>query len=104
MTQALFRDDAYRTETEAIVASSGPRGVALDRTVFYSQGGGQSGDRGTLIIESGSPMAVVNTVYDADRATILHLPADGAVLPTSAISACAPIPRSICSRSCCPIR
>jgi len=81
MTQALFRDDAYRTETEATVASSDSRGVALDRTVFYPQGGGQSGDRGTLIIDGGSPMAVVNTVYDVDRATILHVPADGAALP-----------------------
>src|SRR5271165_5335296 len=81
MTQALFRDDAYRTETEATVASADSRGVALDRTVFYPQGGGQSGDRGTLIIDGGSPMAVVNTVYDADRATILHVPADGAALP-----------------------
>ena len=81
MTQALFRDDAYRTETEATVMSSEARGVALDRTVFYPQGGGQSGDRGALIFEGGSPMAVVNTVYDADRATILHVPADGAALP-----------------------
>ena len=81
MTQALFRDDAYRTETEATVASSDPRGVALDRTVFYPQGGGQSGDRGTLVLEDGPPMAVVNTLYDADRATILHVPADGAALP-----------------------
>jgi misacylated tRNA(Ala) deacylase len=81
MTQALFREDAYRTENEATVASADPRGVALDRTVFYPQGGGQSGDRGMLIIEGGSPMAVVNTVYDADRATILHVPADGTALP-----------------------
>jgi misacylated tRNA(Ala) deacylase len=81
MTQALFRDDAYRTEAEATVASSDPRGVALDCTVFYPQGGGQSGDRGALIFEGGPPMAVVNTVYDADRATILHVPAVGAALP-----------------------
>ena len=81
MTQALFREDAYRTETEAAVTSSDPRGVALDRTIFYPQGGGQSGDRGILIIEGGSPMAVVNTIYDSDRATILHVPADGAPLP-----------------------
>ena len=39
MTQALFRDDAYRVETEAVVLMSEPRGVALDRTVFYPQGG-----------------------------------------------------------------
>jgi misacylated tRNA(Ala) deacylase len=81
MTQALFRDDAYRTETEAMVMSSEPRGVALDCTVFYAQGGGQSGDRGTLLIEDGAPIPIVNTVYDADRATILHVPAEGAALP-----------------------
>jgi misacylated tRNA(Ala) deacylase len=81
MTQALFREDAYRTEIEATVASSDPRGVALDRTVFYPQGGGQSGDRGMLVIEGGSPISVVNTLYDADRATILHVPADGTALP-----------------------
>jgi misacylated tRNA(Ala) deacylase len=80
MTEALFREDAYRTETEATVTLSNPRGVALDRTLFYPQGGGQNGDRGTLIID-GSPMAVVNTVYDADRATILHVPEDGVALP-----------------------
>jgi misacylated tRNA(Ala) deacylase len=81
MTQALFRDDAYRTETEAMVMSCEPRGVALDCTVFYAQGGGQSGDRGTLLIEDGAPIPIVNTVYDADRATILHVPAEGAALP-----------------------
>ena len=81
MTEALFRDDAYRTETEAMVMSSEPRGVALDCTVFYAQGGGQSGDRGTLLLEDGAPIPIVNTVYDADRATILHVPAEGAALP-----------------------
>jgi misacylated tRNA(Ala) deacylase len=82
MTQALFRDDAYLAETEATVVFADPRGIALDRTVFYPQGGGQSGDRGTLIVEGGSPIAIVNTVYDTDRATILHAPADGTALPS----------------------
>jgi misacylated tRNA(Ala) deacylase len=81
MTQALFRDDAYRAETEAVVLMSEPRGVALDRTVFYPQGGGQSGDRGTLLLEDGAAIPIVNTIYDSDRATILHVPADGAALP-----------------------
>ncbi len=81
MTQAIFRDDAYRTEAEATVTFSEARGVALDRTVFYPQGGGQSGDRGTLIIEDGAAIPIVNTVYDADRTTILHVPAEGAALP-----------------------
>ena len=81
MTQALFRDDAYRTETQAIVLMSEPRGVALDRTVFYPQGGGQSGDRGMLLLDDGAAIPIVNTVYDSDRATVLHVPAESAALP-----------------------
>jgi misacylated tRNA(Ala) deacylase len=63
------------------VLVSEPRGIALDRTVFYPQGGGQSGDRGTLLLDDGTTIPIVNTVYDSDRATILHAPAEGAVLP-----------------------
>jgi misacylated tRNA(Ala) deacylase len=81
MTEALFREDAYRAETEAIVLKSEPRGIALDRTVFYPQGGGQSGDRGMLLLEDGAAIPIVSTIYDADRATILHVPAEGTALP-----------------------
>jgi misacylated tRNA(Ala) deacylase len=81
MTEALFREDAYRAETEAVVLKSGPRGIALDRTVFYPQGGGQSGDRGMLLLEDGAAIPIVSTIYDADRATILHVPAEGTALP-----------------------
>jgi len=81
MTQALFRDDAYCVETEATVLASEPRGVVLDRTVFYPQGGGQSGDKGTLLLEDGTAIPVLNTTYDSDRLTILHAPAEGAALP-----------------------
>jgi misacylated tRNA(Ala) deacylase len=81
MTQALFRDDAYLTETPTAVLSSEPRGIVLDCTVFYPQGGGQSGDQGELLLEDGARVSIVNTVYDVDRATILHVPADGALLP-----------------------
>ena len=81
MTEALFREDAYRKETDAAVLMSEPRGIALDRTVFYAQGGGQSGDRGTLELEDGTVLPIVNTLYESDRATILHVPAEGAALP-----------------------
>jgi hypothetical protein len=46
MTEALFRDDPYLRETRAKVVFASPRGIALDRTVFYPQGGGQPGDQG----------------------------------------------------------
>jgi misacylated tRNA(Ala) deacylase len=82
MTEALFREDAYRTETDATVRASEPRGIALDRTVFYPQGGGQSGDRGWLMLEDGTTIPIVGTIYDSDRATILHAPAEGVAVPS----------------------
>src|SRR6185437_3618037 len=78
MTQALFRDDSYRAETEAAVLASEPRGIILDRTVFYPRGGGQGGDRGALMLDDGTSVPIADTVYDADRATILHVPVEGA--------------------------
>jgi misacylated tRNA(Ala) deacylase len=82
MTEALFRDDSYLGETRAKVVLAGPSGIALDRTVFYPQGGGQPGDQGALILDGGEETPIVNTIYDADRKTILHAPAEGAQLPT----------------------
>lgn len=81
MTEALFRDDSYRAETEAAVLASEPRGIILDRTIFYPRGGGQGGDRGALVLDDGTAVPIADTVYDADRATILHVPAEGAALP-----------------------
>ena len=81
MTETLFRDDAYLREATATVLSAEPRGVALDRTVFYPQGGGQPGDQGELVVEGGATIPIVNAIYDADRKTILHVPAEGAALP-----------------------
>ncbi|HEY1782373.1 MAG TPA: alanyl-tRNA editing protein [Roseiarcus sp.] len=91
MTQTLFREDSYRAEAEAVVVASEPRGIALDRTVFYPQGGGQSGDQGALMLEDGTAIPIVNTIYDSDRATILHVPAEGAALPRPGAKAIARI-------------
>jgi misacylated tRNA(Ala) deacylase len=83
MTDTLFRDDAYLRKAEAKVLFADEGGIALDRTVFYPQGGGQPGDQGVLILDDGSVIPIVNTSYDADRKTILHAPAGDAALPAS---------------------
>lgn len=81
MTEPLFRADAYLKETPATVLSADPRGIVLDRTVFYAQGGGQPGDPGVLVLADGREIAIAAALYDADRRTILHVPAEGAPLP-----------------------
>ncbi len=78
----LFRDEPYRRETEACVLVASSTGVALDATVFYPRGGGQPGDCGKFVLADGTEIEIVDTVYDADRLTILHAPAPGARLPT----------------------
>ncbi|WP_049101987.1 alanine--tRNA ligase-related protein, partial [Burkholderia cenocepacia] len=60
-TQALFREDAYLTQCEAIVQAVGDDGIRLDRTVFYPLGGGQAGDTGTLTLPDGSTIAIADT-------------------------------------------
>jgi misacylated tRNA(Ala) deacylase len=81
MTELLFRRNAYLREVEARVVSARPEGIVLDATVFYARGGGQPGDRGALRLADGAIIEIVDVVYDADRKTILHVPAAGARLP-----------------------
>jgi misacylated tRNA(Ala) deacylase len=77
-TIPLFRDDAYQREAPARVVEVLPEGgIVLDRTIFYAQGGGQPGDTGHVRTDDGRQIAVTNTVYGPDRATIVHLPAPG---------------------------
>jgi misacylated tRNA(Ala) deacylase len=45
---ALYVDDSYLREFDAVVVRSGPRFVVLDVTAFYPEGGGQPSDTGTL--------------------------------------------------------
>jgi misacylated tRNA(Ala) deacylase len=83
MTEPLFREDAYlRSSPATIVAVTPEGGIALDRTVFYAQGGGQPGDTGRLVRQDGSRIEVANTVYGPDRSTIFHLPVAGSAAPT----------------------
>ncbi|MGL4324279.1 MAG: alanyl-tRNA editing protein [Beijerinckiaceae bacterium] len=81
-TKALFRDDAYLKETPARVLGVNERGgIILDQTVFYATSGGQPGDSGALVMADGRILKIATTIYDADRATIVHVPAEGETPP-----------------------
>lgn len=49
MTHALYLEDSYQRECEAVVVSvKDGKYVVLDQTVFYPKGGGQPGDTGKI--------------------------------------------------------
>jgi misacylated tRNA(Ala) deacylase len=81
-TEPLFRDDAYLTETEALVLEVNERGgIILDRTIFYATSGGQPGDSGRLVRPDGSEIVVATTITGESKDEIIHVPAEGAALP-----------------------
>lgn len=79
MTEELFREDAFARDCEATIVGLSDGGVLLDRTVFYSTGGGQPGDHGRLVAGDGTTFEVIDTVKTADG--IVHRLAEGATPP-----------------------
>lgn len=79
-TELLFRDDAYLREATAQVAAIDERGVTLDRTIFYPQGGGQVGDTGVLVRENGEAIPVTDTRKGEAHDSVLHVVAPGSPL------------------------
>ncbi len=59
--ELVFRDDPYAKSCVATVKATDARGIVLDRTVFYAEGGGQPGDIGVLIPVAGAPIVIVDT-------------------------------------------
>ena len=77
LTELLFREDAYlRTATARVLAVS-ERGIELDRTVFYPQGGGQAGDSGRLLRAPGDTVAIIDTRKGETPDRVLHVLAPG---------------------------
>lgn len=78
----LFRDDAYQTQTAAVVTAVNDRGgITLDQTVFYPTGGGQPGDHGQLILEDGTGIPITTAIKGEAPGEIVHVPAEGSTLP-----------------------
>ena len=83
MTEEIFREDAYARSCEATVVAADGRGIRLDRTVFYPEGGGQPGDTGLLRLADGTEIPVADTRKDGESGDILHVLAEGAPLPAA---------------------
>jgi len=81
MTERVFLDEPALRSLTAVVVSSDPSGIVLDRTVFYARGGGQPGDTGVLRWDGGET-AIAHTVKGEGTA-ILHVPAPDAALPAA---------------------
>ena len=78
----LFREDPYLKHCDATVVSAEPGAIRLDRTVFYPTGGGQPGDTGVLRTRTGEEIEIIEARKGVDHDDVVHVPADGAQLPT----------------------
>jgi len=66
--QNVFQATAEITE---IVQLENNLGIILDQTIFYVQGGGQPGDKGSIVYASGK-FTVAKTIYD-EQGRVLHI-------------------------------
>jgi misacylated tRNA(Ala) deacylase len=80
-SELLFRDDAYLKGASARVTAVHERGIELDRTIFYPQGGGQMGDSGSLLRANGERIAIIDTRKADALDNVLHIPGEGAAIP-----------------------
>ncbi|MGB5557356.1 MAG: alanyl-tRNA editing protein [Paracoccaceae bacterium] len=72
MTRMLFREDAYLTEADTVVAAHTPEGgLILEGSIFYPQGGGQPGDSGEVIWSGGSVPVATTIKGDGDQIVLV---------------------------------
>lgn len=79
--ELIFREDAYAKSCTATVSSVDERGIRLDRTVFYPNGGGQPGDTGVLRFAGGAVRIADTVKGDGGPDDVIHVPEAGAALP-----------------------
>jgi misacylated tRNA(Ala) deacylase len=71
LTEMLYLSDHYLKEFDAtVVEVLDDKTLVLDRTAIYARGGGQPSDRGTLTLESGEVLEVVESVKEQGK--VLH--------------------------------
>ncbi len=72
MTEELFRENSYLKSCIAKVLSVNDEGVELDRTIFYSVGGGQLGDVGVIKKSNGIEIQITGTEKDQETGRHYH--------------------------------
>jgi len=70
LTELLYVRDSYVRDFDALVDRIEGDGIVLDRTAFYPRGGGQPGDRGTLMWDSEESLILGLRKMGAD---VMHL-------------------------------
>ncbi len=73
MTEMVFYEDSYLTELEATVTAVDGNVLELDRTLFYPLGGGQPGDTGWVVSDSGERYVISDTKKGPEYGAIHHL-------------------------------
>ena len=71
VTDLLYFRDCYVREWSAVVEDTRSKGVVLDRTAFYPQGGGQPSDTGTVTMLDGRSSRVLKVIKDSGD--VLHI-------------------------------
>ena len=72
MTELLFNNDAYLSQSEAVVTNVDQNSIQLNRTIFYAESGGQPGDQGEIILGD-QTYKVTNTQKGNSSNEIIHL-------------------------------